>query len=131
MNSIDHACVLFKLARSDLKALTGMVNPELFTDAIFGFHTQQAVEKGLKSWLVTLDVLFPTTHDISRLLLLLADNGVDVANLWEWVIFTPFAVEHRYTWPESEDEPLDRALIIAQVTDLLEYIQSRMLHGDW
>jgi hypothetical protein len=51
MNDIEHAQDLLKLANADFKALTGMGDPEIFTDAIFGFHTQQAIEKGLKAWL--------------------------------------------------------------------------------
>lgn len=34
MNDIDHARELLKLARADLKALTGVGDPEIFTDAI-------------------------------------------------------------------------------------------------
>lgn len=40
MNGIDHAQDLFRLARADLRAMTGMHDSEVFTDAIFGFHAQ-------------------------------------------------------------------------------------------
>lgn len=46
----DHARDLLNLARADLKAIAGMNDRDIFTDAIFGFHVQQAIEKGLKAW---------------------------------------------------------------------------------
>lgn len=126
MNSLDHALALVALARADARALAGMMDPAVFTDAIFGFHAQQAVEKGLKAWLASLDVLFPLTHDLSRLLPLLAEQGEDVSELWEWVTLTPFAVQHRYVCMESDDEPLDRLAMIAQVAGLLDLVASRI-----
>ena len=126
MNGIDHAQELLRLGRADLRAMTGMHDPEVFTDAIFGFHAQQALEKGLKAWLAAMDVLFPLTHDISRLLPLLEKRGVNVADLWHWVELTPFAVEHRYAWPSDEEPPLNRVDLIDQVHKLLEHINGQI-----
>ncbi|MBF0140761.1 MAG: HEPN domain-containing protein [Magnetococcales bacterium] len=77
MKGIDYARELLRLARADHRAMTGMRDHEVFTDAIFGFHAQQAVEKGLKAWLSALEILFPLTHDISRLLPLLEQQSVE------------------------------------------------------
>ncbi|MBF0624969.1 MAG: HEPN domain-containing protein [Magnetococcales bacterium] len=126
MSGIDHVRELFKLARADLKAMTGMQDPTLFTDAIFGFHAQQAVEKGLKAWIAAMDVLYPLTHDISRLVAQLAAQGVETGDLWEWVELTPFAVEHRYTWGNDQEAPLDRMNLINRITSLLDFIESRI-----
>ena len=71
MNDIDHAHDLLKLARVDLKALTGMNDIEIFAEAVFGFHAQQAIEKGLKAWLASLGTSYPKTHDLRLLLVLL------------------------------------------------------------
>ena len=38
-------------AKSDLKAVEHMSDPDGFDDRIFGFNAQQAVEKALKAWL--------------------------------------------------------------------------------
>ncbi|MEO5327061.1 MAG: HEPN domain-containing protein [Magnetococcus sp. THC-1_WYH] len=122
MNGIDHAQDLLRLARADLRAMTGMRDPDVFTEAIFGFHSQQAVEKGIKAWLAALEVLFPLTHDISRLLLLLEKQGVNMTELWDWVELTPFAVEHRYAWMPDEEAPLDRDDLINRVNGLLNHI---------
>ncbi|MEO5351747.1 MAG: HEPN domain-containing protein [Magnetococcus sp. XQGC-1] len=126
MNGLDHAQLLMRLAHADHRAMTGMGDPEVFTDAIFGFHAQQAVEKGVKAWLAALDVLFPLTHDISRLLPLLGNRGVEVGKLWEWVELTPFAVEHRYAWVADAEEPLDRADMIDRVNKLLNHIEGEI-----
>jgi HEPN domain-containing protein len=32
-----------------------MGDPQVFTDTIFGFHAQQAIEKAVKAWLVLYD----------------------------------------------------------------------------
>jgi hypothetical protein len=45
MSGRELAHELLATARSDLKALTNMMDPKAFDDRIFGFHAQQAVEK--------------------------------------------------------------------------------------
>jgi len=45
----EHAHALLEMARKDVRALTGMTDPEVFADEIFGFHAQQAIEKALKA----------------------------------------------------------------------------------
>ncbi|MBF0283347.1 MAG: HEPN domain-containing protein [Magnetococcales bacterium] len=123
MNGIDHARMLLKLARVDHRAMTGMVDREVFPDSIFGFHAQQAVEKGLKAWLAGLGVTFPLTHDINRLLSLLSKQGVEMTELWQWSDLYPFAVELRYTWLESPDPPLERMELIERISVLLRRIE--------
>ncbi len=87
MNDVDHARDLLKLAKVDLKALTGMRDNEIFADAIFGFHTQQAIEKGLKAWLSALSVSYPKTHDLHLLLVLLKEQNQEVGDLWDLLEF--------------------------------------------
>ena len=53
MSDREHAIAMLAMARDDLSALRGMQHPSLFgqdffSDEIFGFHAQQAVEKMLK-----------------------------------------------------------------------------------
>lgn len=50
MSSVDDVpTVLLGLARDDELAAHALLNVEGVTDAILGFHTQQAVEKSLKA----------------------------------------------------------------------------------
>ncbi len=71
MKDISAARVLLRKARNDISALIHMSDEEAFSDDIFGFHLQQAIEKTLKAWLALLGVLYPKTHDIHLLLRLL------------------------------------------------------------
>ncbi|MBF0192832.1 MAG: HEPN domain-containing protein [Magnetococcales bacterium] len=76
MSGVDHAHALLALARDDLRACRKMVRDvEDFSDAIFGFHVQQAIEKGFKAWLSALGVAYPKTHELHRLLMLLEEHG--------------------------------------------------------
>ena len=47
MNDQEHAEELLEAALRDRRALGGMTNVETFSEEIFGFHAQQAVEKAL------------------------------------------------------------------------------------
>ena len=43
---------MMRLAQRDVRAVRGMVDDAVaFSDEIFGFHAQQAVEKSAKAWL--------------------------------------------------------------------------------
>ncbi|MBF0107642.1 MAG: HEPN domain-containing protein [Magnetococcales bacterium] len=128
MNDIDHACGLLKLAQADLKALSGMRDPETFTDAIFGFHAQQAIEKGLKAWLSILGAAYPKTHDLNLLLTLLEERNQEVKELWDLLEFNSYAVQLRYDWT-PEEAPLDREDVIEQVTALLVRVTGRVEGG--
>ncbi len=120
MPASEHIDNLLVMAHKDFNALRGMVENPLFADEIFGFHAQQAIEKTFKAWLAQIDVEYPLTHDLSRLLLLLEESGQDVTDYWPLVEFNVFAVQARY---ESSlmalEEPLDRKLIIASIDRLL------------
>lgn len=67
-SQIDLAQQLLTLARDDAAAARVMVDNGEVTDAIIGFHSQQAVEKALKAVLAASGVDFPFTHDLSALI---------------------------------------------------------------
>ena len=120
MRAPDHAQDLLHMARKDFDALRGMLDHPLFADEIFGFHAQQAIEKSLKAWLAARSVSFPLTHDLSRLLGLLEENGSDVSTFWPLVQYTVFAVQARYEAGLMETEaPIDRSAVIREVQQLL------------
>jgi HEPN domain-containing protein len=61
------------------------------------FHAQQAAEKALKAYLVWHQVEFPKTHDIQRLLELVAGCDEQLAHLLARAAdLTPYGVEYRY-----------------------------------
>lgn len=123
MDAIEHANGLLAMARKDCDALRGMLDQPLFADEIFGFHAQQAVEKTLKAWLASRGVEYPLTHDLSRLLSLLEDQGIDVTRYWCLVELNVFAVQARYdAFVMEGDEPLDRHDLLSKVEQLLEIV---------
>src|SRR5215212_11441252 len=63
----DLAEHLLRLARDDEAAARAMLDVGAVTDAIVGFHAQQAVEKALKAVLAFHDVEVPFTHDLAGL----------------------------------------------------------------
>ncbi len=106
-------------AEADLRALHGMQDATVFDDSIFGFHAQQAVEKALKAWLELLNVSYPKTHDLNRLIKLLSKQGVETEKLYELDIFIPYAVQLRYDVIEIDTPGLERAAAISIVESLL------------
>lgn len=126
MSGHEHALSLLVLANDDLKASRVMARDvEDFSDAIFGFHIQQAIEKAFKAWLSALGVEYPKTHGLHRLLILLEDSGVAMDH-FQWVEeFNPFAVQFRY---ESSpwDEPLDRVQSVAWAGELLDHVTQQI-----
>lgn len=120
MSALDHARGLLLVARKDFDAMRGMIGNPLFADEVFGFHAQQAIEKALKAWLAARSIDIPLTHDISRLLGLLEQAGVDVSLFWPLVQYTVFAVQARYEAGLMESEALvDRLAVIAEVEQLM------------
>ena len=63
-------------AHEDLSALGGMLDEDTFSDAIFGFHAQQAVEKALKACLSIAGLRYSRVHDLEALANLLSDDEV-------------------------------------------------------
>ena len=92
--------------------LAGDAQP--YSEAI-AFHAQQAVEKYLKAYLTWQQVEFPKTHDIQRLLELLATCDQALADsLTEAAALTPYAVEYRYPgdYPPATPDDVARAVAL-------------------
>jgi HEPN domain-containing protein len=114
---------LLNAAKSDLKALSHMLDPDVFDDRVFGFHAQQAVEKALKVWLNCLQGRHPFTHDLSLLLHTLEEQGADVEFCWDFLDLSSYAVQFRYeTMPEGE-EPLDRHTLVKDIQALVAHVE--------
>lgn len=104
-------------ARSNLeRARAGKVSEGiLFEDLCF--DCQQTVEKSLKAWMISRDIIFPWTHSIARLLELLEEKGTILPeNIKDALILSDYAVTTRYPGeyePVVEDE-FREALNIAE-----------------
>ncbi len=123
MSEFNEAEAMLRMAEMDFRALTGMENGAVFADEIFGFHVQQAIEKGLKAWLCALVGQYPLTHDLNRLLKLLENRDCDMDKYYPLTQYSIFSVQARYEEGLlSIEEPLDRPALIAEVQNLLEHV---------
>jgi HEPN domain-containing protein len=114
--------VLIGLARDDLLAARALLPVEGVTDAILGFHTQQAVEKSLKAVLALREVEFPYTHDLDGLLELCQENDIDVPEtLSEVDRLSPYGVQLRYG--ASTPSGLDRDQALRWADSAVEWAQ--------
>jgi HEPN domain-containing protein len=124
MKDPEQARNLLAVAERDYRALCGMEDSAVFSDEIFGFHVQQAVEKALKAWLSYLGVSYPKTHDLDELGALLEKAGQSIpAFAWGLLEFTDFAVTFRYdAFPDMEAD-IDRHGSIDQIARLLQHVR--------
>ncbi|HEY5193233.1 MAG TPA: HEPN domain-containing protein [Solirubrobacteraceae bacterium] len=98
----DLAEQLLRRAADDEAAARAMLPLESVTNAIMGFHAQQAVEKSLKAVLAARDVDFPFIHDIGGLADLCQEAGVSLPEELAGVDgLTPYAAGLRY----DDDQP--------------------------
>jgi len=90
------------------------------------YECQQAVEKALKAFLISVGVNFPFTHDCGTLCQLCADKNSDFAELLEdSAVLTAYATRTRYPADEDiEDSEAKKALekaskIVAFVSSII------------
>ena len=125
MSDLEHGRYMLSLARRDLKALRGMLDPDVFDEAVFGFHAQQAVEKSVKAWLSLVGAAYPKTHDLEELFAILKEQGVAVPE--EFAArqsLTKYAVFLRYEITDRYGEALDRPGLIEGIEKLVGYVHA-------
>lgn len=124
MKDLEQARNFLSIAARDYRALCGMEDAEVFSDEIFGFHVQHAVEKALKAWLCSLGVPFPRTHDLDELGAMLEEAGQEIPKFLHALLeFTDFAVAFRYEAFADLEGDIDRRGCIDGVGRLLQHIQ--------
>jgi len=104
-------------ATSNLR-LASLQDPGVYLEELC-YHGQQAAEKAIKAVFVKLGRPFPYTHNLARLLEVLAQAGVAVpAEVREAVDLTRFAFEARYpaVGPAVTSEQYQQCLKIARST---------------
>lgn len=116
------ARAMLLVAWRDLEAARFPAAPEA-PEASWGFHIQQAIEKALKAWILSLNGRVEFTHNIAGLLQTLRESGVDVEGYLTLSRFTVFAVQLRY---DDEPDPLglDRQEWQESIRALLSVVES-------
>lgn len=106
----DLAEQLLRRAGDDEAAARAML-PLKVTDAIVGFHAQQAVEKSIKAVLAARDVDFPFIHDIGGLADLCKKAGASLPDELDGIDrLTPYAAGLRYDDEQSSIVARETAL---------------------
>jgi HEPN domain-containing protein len=86
----EQALLYLDKAAEDEVLVDEVIASPRVSDAVIGFHCQQAVEKLLKALLSHVGVRFRKTHDLRELLDLLADHGAAPSHyLQEFIPYLP------------------------------------------
>ena len=129
MSQHERARTLLGKAAEDEALLDLVLHSTAVSDAIIGFHCQQAAEKLLKAVLAETGVVFRRTHDIVELVDLAIDHGLMEPSEFEDLReLTPFAVELRYEsfLDDATDAPLDRDAVRALLRRLRAWADARV-----
>jgi len=126
---LEEAALLLRKAREDADAVGKLAGDADVADAIIGFHSQQAVEKALKSVLAASGDDFPWTHDLRHLIERLEDIGKPLPSSLHAVrVLGPWAVEFRYG--ETIDDPLDREQAVTLVGEAVAWAELQIGTSD-
>lgn len=124
MNTSPDPHGVFAMALKDVRALEGMSNDyEHFSDEVFGFHAQQAVEKSLKAWIAGMGIEYPLTHDLSLLLRILQQQNISIDEWVDLLELGSFSVQLRYEELTTDDEPIDRPAMLNRIQTLVEHVK--------
>lgn len=97
-----------------MAAAEALLDVASVTDAIVGFHAQQAVEKALKAVMIQREIDFRFNHDLAYLIELLEADGVAVPPaLTDADRLSAYAVRLRYDEVPGELVTRAEALVIA------------------
>ena len=121
--ALSEAEGLLRIAAADLESAIASSNPAVFREGAWGFWLQQAVEKALKAWLLCLDEEGPPlTHDLRRLLQLVAAHDATARSWQDLGVLTVYAVQFRY---DADPTPvgLDRAAFNQRVKQLVNHVE--------
>ena len=117
---------LDKAEKDLLSAEHELTFPDAVTETIC-FHSQQAVEKFLKAYLIYLNISFAKTHEIGELITQCESKDKEISKLKDDAdSLTDYAVEIRY--PDTYFEPpLEEAKKAFQIaTNIKAYIKNKV-----
>lgn len=117
---------LLRKARGDATAARELAGNSDIPDEIIGFHVQQAAEKWLKSIIAGRGESFEYTHDLRRLLSLVAGGLDSLPFSVDAVIeLTQYSVPLRYE-DLLDPEPLDRDATIALLDEVERWVEAQI-----
>lgn len=126
MSDLEHARLMLTMAENDIKAIKAMGDSASFSDEIFGFHAQQAVEKLLKAWLSAIGIKYPRIHDLEQLMQILKGKLAFPATFSELKDLTDYSIIFRYELIEKTQDPLDRVETAKKVQAFYDHVSGLM-----
>jgi len=120
--------MLFRKATEDIRVAELLTDKPEFSDEMFGFHLQQAVEKLLKSLLAVHDHAFPFSHNLYDLVDACQERKISLPDDVDGLcLLTPFATTLRYSSvPVGQNDSLDRPGLLAAVRGLCAVCASQL-----
>lgn len=111
-------------AKSDLALARQQHAPDILLTTLC-FHTQQAVEKSIKAVLVQRGIVFPSTHDLARLITLVQDARLPwPADLDAAAAVTEYAVGSRYPGPGGEVSATEYQQVLTMAQRVLDWAEN-------
>jgi HEPN domain-containing protein len=121
---------LARKAAADATAARRFAGAAEITDEIVGFHTQQAIEKWLKAIIASRGENFEHTHDLRRLLVLVAGELAELPFDPDAVIaLTQYSAPLRYE-DLLDSEPLDREATIELLAAVGSWAAEQLESGE-
>ncbi len=114
---------LLRAAEKDWRTVSQLAGLDNSEDVVIGFHAQQMVEKLLKALLVAEGRSYPLTHDLDRLIGLVAETGKDMNAYFNLGDLNPYAVELRYGLDDDQNSELDRHQLLDQCLQFRAAVQ--------
>lgn len=125
MTPHEHARELVTLALEDLYVARAIAPDPNAPDRAVGYNLQQAVEKLLKALLAELNVDYPRTHSLRRLMGLVTEHGYTLPEFAEQLGFlTRYAVVERYAIQASA--AIDREKVVSLVEELRDWVEGEL-----
>lgn len=126
--SADLARELLGLASDDEAAARAMLSVGSVTDAILGFHAQQAVEKAPKAVLASRAIEFPYVHNLGYLAELCKKHTIELPKALDGLEdLTPFAAMLRYGSPE---QVVERQAALNWATAAVEWARTAVAEAE-
>ncbi len=128
MAASEEARRLLAKAAEDEYVLDRLLDDAAAPEAMVGFHAQQAAEKMLKAALFLAGAVPPRTHNLTQLLDLADDSGLELpegTEMLRWL--TPYAVLYRYEGEaEADEERLARQEVRENLRRLRGWVEARL-----
>lgn len=128
-NQLDLARQLLWRAADDEAAARALLGTTGVSDAIVGFHAQQAVEKALKAVLAARAVDFPFSHDLGLLMALCEREGIPISpELAGADRLSPYGARLRYG--DDEAAMVERETALRWARHAVDWAQRQLASED-